>query len=198
MMCASLAPTRTWPSSPSPPRARCTYLGYEAATTFECASSHLRLIAELSVHYTLPLGTLLERCSRVCRPRNAWRKRPASNTKISESLRTAPRPPPAADPPSSDGVASGSTAPPSSSSSSSACGSSGAMGSAWLGSSTPDRRPRECGLARKTRRATHMFRSRFGFYVQGATRECFCGCLEPPDRRDTSGRASVQHLQISA
>ena len=58
-------------------------------------------------------------------------------------------------------------------------------------------RCRECGLARKTRRATHMFRSRFGFYVQGATGECFCGCLEPPGGRDTSGRASVQHLQIS-
>ena len=50
---------------------------------------------------------------------------------------------------------------------------------------------------RESRRATHMFRSRFGFYVQGATGECFCGCLEPPGGRDTSGRASVQHLQIS-
>ena len=58
-------------------------------------------------------------------------------------------------------------------------------------------RCRECGLARKTRRATHMFRSRFGFPVPGATGECFCGCLEPPGGRDTSGRASVQHSQIS-
>ena len=58
-------------------------------------------------------------------------------------------------------------------------------------------RCRECGLARKTRRATHMFRSRFGLYVPGATGECFCGCLEPPGGRDTSGRASVQHFQIS-
>ena len=59
-------------------------------------------------------------------------------------------------------------------------------------------RCRECGLARKTRRATHMFWSCFGLPVRGATWECFCGCLEPPGGRDTSGRASVQHLRSPA